>query len=138
MQPSPLLIVWIIWFALLSALGVYVGLAFTSAPTPATPPESSLPTLLATLAVVIGGTSVMLRPLLFGGLKSGRVELNSMAGGQKLLTGNIICFALSESVGIFGLVLAFQGYPQESWWVFFVAAAALMFIHLPLPARFQS
>ena len=137
---SPQLVAMVIWGALLSAIFIYWGIAATSmgGNGDSSKPDASLAETLAIAAAAASGASLMMRQVFFSGFRKGTLSLESPEGQQRFLTGNIICFALSESIGIFGLVLALGGHPQEDWLVFFAAAVVLMLIHIPLPGRFQA
>lgn len=133
---TPQRVVMIIWGALVMAVVVYWGLASGSEPSEVKP-DDSLAQTLAWVAAGVSGASLMLRQLLLGDFQSGKISLKTEAGRVRFLTGNIVCFALAESVALFGLVLAFTGHPQSDWLVFFAAAVLLLIIHIPLPGRFQ-
>ncbi len=132
-----------IWVALVMAVFVY-GFVATWFPggggesARASDPDSSLATTLAVVAACVSGVSLMLRPIFFGGFQKGTLTLDSPAGARRFITGNIVCFALSESVAIFGLILALSGHPREDWLVFFAATFILMMIHIPLAGRFEA
>lgn len=136
---SPQLVVMIIWAGLLMAVFTYaviasVGLA--GGEPSAAKPDASLAQTLAWVAAAVSGASLALRPMFLGGFRRGTVSLETPAGRSRFMAGNIVCFALAESVAIFGLILALQGNPQETWLVFFAVAIVLMVIHIPLPGRF--
>ncbi|HJK92612.1 MAG TPA: ATP synthase F0 subunit C [Polyangiaceae bacterium LLY-WYZ-15_(1-7)] len=56
----------------------------------------------------------------------------------KWQTGFILSLALSESVAIYGLVLAFVGHPPKVWAFFMVVGAVLLAIRFPSEARLRA
>ncbi len=129
----------IIWAGLLMAVFMYAVIAsvgLDGGEPSAAKPDAALAQLFAWLAAAASGASLFLRSVLLGGFSSGKLSVETEAGRVRFMTGNIVCFALAESVAIFGLVLAFTGRPQSDCLVFFAAAVVLMLIHIPLPGRF--
>jgi hypothetical protein len=77
------------------------------------------------------GTVILRRRALVGPIQSGRLNLTTPEGQARAFTPFILNLVLSESVGIFGLLLAFlSGQPVYSI-VFSAGALFLLFVHRP-------
>jgi hypothetical protein len=138
LQPKAAIVVWIIWAALMSALMVYAQiLKFSALPRPAGAPplDTHLPFVLGGLAVFLALMSLVARGLFLGRLKAGVIPLDSAAATKIYITGHIIAFAFAESVGFFGLILGFLGYPGDLYWKFMLGGLALLAWHIPLTNR---
>ena len=90
------------------------------------------------LSLAIGvGTVVYRRIGLVGPIQSGSLDPSTPEGLQAGFQVLIILWVLSESVGIYGLVLSFlSGNPLFSV-LFSAAALALLFVHRPTAADLQ-
>jgi hypothetical protein len=131
------LTVWLIWFGLLGALAVYVVMLRTAAPPPPAKLDANMPRILGVVAVVVAIVSLVLRKVFLGGYKTGALNLESYGGRKLFITGHVVCFALSESIGVFGLMLGFVGYPLDLCAWFLLGAVAMMLWHMPLASRFS-
>lgn len=131
------LVVWMVWFAMLTSIHIYVVLLKTgdARPQPAAD-ASSMVTVLSLAAVAAAAASLVLRAVLLGGFKKGTLSLDSPEGRQRYVAGNVVCFALSEMPGVFGFVTGLQGFPTRDWAAFIGASALLFWWHIPLPGRF--
>jgi hypothetical protein len=140
LQPKATVIVWIIWAALIGALLLYV-LLVKHVPAPrqanAVPLDTHMPVVLGGLAVFLGFMSLVARGLFLGRLKTGVLPLDSDGATKIYITGHIICFAFSEAIGVFGLMLGFLGYPEDTYGKFFLGGLAMLAWHIPLPNRVQ-
>jgi F0F1-type ATP synthase membrane subunit c/vacuolar-type H+-ATPase subunit K len=125
-----------LWGAMLASLLVYVLVAHVAA-VPENPNAQAplLVTVFVLLSIGVGlGTLVYRRRALVGPIQSGALDPTTPDGAQKAFQPFILSLALSESVGIFGLVLAFlSGNPRYSV-AFCSAAMVLMFLHRPTAA----
>ena len=130
-------VVWVLWAAMSFALIAYIVVAEIVAPKASEPPAPRMPQILGAAAIVLAAVSVFMRKKFFSGVKSGALSLDDPAGTKQFVTGNIVCFALSEAIAIFGLVLRFIGHPPESCGGFFVFSMVLLAWHAPLPGRFK-
>lgn len=124
----------VLWWALVFSLLVYVVVAHVAqvTPNPNAPPVSVLVPVFAALSGAIAiGTIIFRRRALSGPIQAGRLDPSTPQGLQAAFTPFILNLVLSESVGIYGLVLAFlSGRPIYSI-VFSAAAIGLMFVHRP-------
>jgi len=124
----------LVWWSLVVSLLVYLGVAHVVA-LEAGSASASAP-LLRSLFALIGlgvafGTIAYRRQALVEPIRSGRLDPRSGEGQQTAFRVLVVNLALSESVGIFGLVLALlSGDPRQSW-PFVVGALILMFVHRP-------
>ena len=124
----------LLWWALVISLLVYVLMAHI-APLPASPTPALISTLLPILTFISLGTAVgtvfYRRHALVRPIRSGELDPTTPAGMQQAFTPFIVNLVLSESVGIYGLVLAFlSGQPLYSVW-FAIPALVLMYVHRP-------
>ena len=123
-----------LWWALVGSLLVYVVMAHVAqvTPNPNGPPVSLLvPVFTALSGTIAVGTIVFRRRALVGPIRAGRLDPSTPQGLQAAFTPFILNLVLSESIGIYGLVLALlSGQPIYSI-VFSAAAVALMFVHRP-------
>jgi hypothetical protein len=122
------------WFAMLVATGVYF-MALTvivgSAPQAAPDVTTLRYVLMAAAGVDIGAIYVFRR----------RLPLDALAGKPvpapaEVFGSYVVCWALSESVGLFGLVLGIVGRSVAEAQPFLVVAAALLIWQRPRPAHF--
>ncbi len=123
----------ILWWALVVSLLVYVVVAHVAQVRPN--PNADVSLLLPVFAVLSGaiavGTIIFRRRALSGPIQAGRLDPSTPEGLQAAFTPFILSLVLSESVGIYGLVLALlSGQPVYSV-AFSAAAIALMFVHRP-------
>ncbi|MEM9073042.1 MAG: hypothetical protein AAGE52_31345 [Myxococcota bacterium] len=156
---------WIIWAALLGSLPIYGVVAFTAAP-PSGEGNLS-PFFFALLAAAMGSTvmsfvlpAVMRRrslkeanfeveevedrtkEVMFRDMPPRIRQLANVEDVQRRViplwwTPFILELALSESVAIYGLVLAFVGFPAPLWIPFSILAAILMLMRMPLEGRIR-
>lgn len=136
MKPQQLTVL-IIWASLCAALIAYAGLLSTMTFHPTAAPSTATG-IFALMAGVCAALSFVLRRVFLGRIQAGRLSLDEPAGIQSYVTGHILVFAFSESVGVLGLVngLGSRG-EMESWLPFIGGGLALLLIHIPLPSRFK-
>jgi len=122
----------LLWFVLLVSVGMYwLILALLELP-----PERSLDPLvqqvLTAVAAAAGVAVLFLRfnliPRLLARVTSGTDATTSLAA---LRTIFIVCFALAESIALFGLVVYFLGATREQAAWFFLGAFALLALCYP-------
>jgi len=138
-RKQAMLVSWILWGAMLAVLAVYVFVILVLQQGNA-PPDKLDPALPRNLGVVAGGIaslSFVLRCILLSGFRSGELSADTPRAARRLLAGNIVCFALSESIGIFGVVLGVLGYPRDTCANFLMGAVVMMVYHIPLARRFE-
>jgi hypothetical protein len=123
----------LLWWALVVALLVYVVMAHIVE----VPPSPDLPLelltgIFASLSLVLGvGSLILRRRALSSPIQSGRLDPSTPEGLQRATPPFILSLVLSESVGIYGLLLSLlSGNPFYSV-VFAGAALVLMFLHRP-------
>jgi len=80
---------------------------------------------------------LVLRQVFLGGFKSGALRLDTFLAQKRFMTGNVVRFALSESIGVLGLILGFLGYPLDLSAKFLLGSVALILWHMPLRSRFS-
>ena len=126
--------VFAIWAAMCMSLVAY---AFVVNVQDGTRSEHSLTNVFA---LVAGGSFMMnfvLRTVLLGGFRTGKLSIDTAEGRARFITGNIVIFALSESIGVLGLINGLNSRGETDAWLPFIGGAfILLLIHIPLPSRF--
>ena len=129
----------VLWWTLVASLVVYAVVAHVSGLPPSSNAQVALlAPIFVALSVAIGiGTAVYRRRALAGPIQSGELDPSTPEGLQAAFQPFIINLVLSESVGIYGLVLAFlSGQPMYSV-AFSGAAIGLMYVHRPTAPDLQ-
>jgi len=122
-----------VWLSLVVSLFIYVFVAFlVELPESSSVPMGLLAPILAMIALGTGvGTLLYRRHALATPIQSGRLDPSTREGMQKALPPFLVNLVLSESVGVYGLVLTFVS-GERLYVVGFVAAAlVLLFLHRP-------
>jgi len=120
----------ILWVAMLCALGMYFYIMQVAAREIEPGLEGRLWSIFLALAGVLAGVTLYLRMARIGGLLSKAIPLSEAEFG-KLRTYYIVCFALAESVGLYGFVLYFMGSTLTATLPFFGAGLLLFVICFP-------
>lgn len=127
--------VFAIWAAMCMSLVAY---AFVVNVQDGTRSEESLTNVFA---LVAGGSFMMtfvLRTVLLGGFRTGKLSIDTAEGRARFITGNIVIFALSESIGVLGLINGLNSRGETDAWLPFIGGAfVLLLLHIPLPSRFE-
>ncbi len=123
----------IIWIALVASLVVYVVIAFVAdvPPNPNAPVAILLPVLVFLSIGVAAGTLLFRRSALAGPIQSGKLDPTTPEGAARALPVFMVNLVLSESVGIYGLVLSFLSGDPLFTLAFSGAALVLLFLHRP-------
>ena len=137
MKHKEQLVVWMIWFAMLTSVNVgIVVVKLGGDRVKASGFDASLVGVFSFIALGATAASIVLRQVLLGGFRKGTLSLDSPQDRQRFVVGNVVCFALSELPGVLGLVVGLQGAAAEGWAPFSVLSFLLFWWHIPLPARF--
>jgi hypothetical protein len=122
-----------LWWALVVSLLIYVAVAYVAqvAPNPNAPVSLLLPIFVGLSGVIAVGTIIFRRRALSGPIQAGQLDPTTPQGLQAAFTPFIINLILSESVGIYGLVLTFLSGQLLYSVAFSAAAIALLFVHRP-------
>lgn len=122
-----------LWWALVFALITYVVVAHVADVQPAADlPIGALFAALASLAAAMGvATVIYRRRALVEPIRSGALDPSGPPGQAKAFTVFILNMVLSESVGIYGLVLSFLSGDPNYAIGFCAMALALMYVHRP-------
>ena len=137
MKHKEQLVVLVIWFALLTGVHVFAVVAKSGTAAPgAAQGAASLSTVFAIAGLAAAAASLALRSILLGGFRKGTLTLDTPTGKQRFITGNVVCFALAESPGVFGLVVGMQGAAVSEWLPLIGLSILLLWWHIPLPGRF--
>ncbi|MBW2383459.1 MAG: hypothetical protein JRG92_07480 [Deltaproteobacteria bacterium] len=126
----------ILWAVLMCAQVLFVVAAFFVA----RPHEDGIPAhvpILAGILAVISistalGTAMYRRSMLVRPIQEGRLDPRTQEGLAAAFPHFMLTLALSESVGIYGLVLAILSGQAVYCIPFAAAAAALLFFHRPM------
>lgn len=117
-QPNPMAVRFILWGALLMSALIYGGLGYFLGQGRA--PMDTVPLLTK----VFAGVAVMVTGMIF--------TLPRLLGEQiPAQTRDILRWALAESIGLFGLVLAFQGAGPVVLFSFVGWSVVLLALHMP-------
>lgn len=124
----------IMWRSMLGSLGIYAAISLFVKPLLGPDSGLRLP-LTGALAVValaiVAGTIVVRRVALAQPLSRGEIDLSTAEGAARLSAVSVILWALSESIGIFGLVLFVLFGEAAVFYAFLAASAALLLMHAP-------
>ncbi len=132
-------VVLIIWAALCFALVAYAVMLSAITFVPAKTAQASLTNIFALVAGCAAALSFFFRRLLLGGFIAGTQRLDDPAGRGRFLAGHVVIFALSEGVGVLGLVNGLNSNGVGDAWLPFIGGALiLMLLHIPLRSRFKS
>lgn len=127
--------VFVIWSALIMGL---VTMAFVVTVQDGTRSEQSLAATFALIAVMNAALSFVARHFMLRGFRDGKLSLESQKGQGAYITGHVIVFALSESIGVLGFVNGLNSRGETDAWLPFIGGAIiLLLLHIPLPSRFQ-
>ncbi len=132
-------VVFIIWAALCFALIAYAVMLSAITFAPAKAAQASLTNIFALVAGCAAALSFFLRRLLLGGFIDGTQSVDDPASRGRFLAGHVVIFALSEGVGVLGLVNGLNSNGVGDAWLPFIGGALiLMLLHIPLRSRFKS
>jgi hypothetical protein len=123
----------ILWWALLVSLCVYVVVAHVEkVPARSDVPVDVLAPILGFLSIAVGvGTAIYRRHALVDPIQAGELDPTTPRGALLAFQPFITNLVLSESVGIYGLLLSLlSGNPLFSI-AFSTGACLLMFVHRP-------
>lgn len=130
----------ILWWCLVVSLVIYVVVAHVVSTRPN--PDLPAPLLMGVFAALSVGTAIgtllYRRHALAGPIQRGSLDLATPEGQGKAFQAFILSLVLSESIGIYGLVLAFLSGRGAYSIPFVVAALALMYVHRPTAPDLQS
>ena len=80
---------------------------------------------------VIGAIFVVRRTLLANAEDLVRMKPQDVVALGRWRAGYIVTYALCESIGVFGLVLRFLGFPLSQTWSFYLGAVVLLLLFGP-------
>lgn len=127
--------VFVIWAALIMGL---VTMTFVITVQDGERSEQSLASIFALVAGVNCALSFVARHFMLGGFRAGTLSLDTPEGQRRYLTGHVIVFALSESIGVLGFVNGLNSRGETDAWLPFIGGSILLLlVHIPLPSRFQ-
>ncbi len=123
----------ILWWCFVASLLIYVGVAYLVAvPATSHTAQPVLVVVFGLLSAAIGIASLIYRRhALSGPIQRGALNPMTPDGLQKAFPPFVVNLALSESVAIFGLVLALLAGQGAYSIPFILAALALLYAHRP-------
>lgn len=125
---------WIVWGVMLGTLVLYAAMPLLL-PAPTGTPSEPQPIFVGALAffALFGGlaTLVIRRVGLIRPARDGSLDVHSPAGGARFFSMSVITWALSEAVGIYGLILFLMFRRPSLLYPFLAAAALLLLVHAP-------
>lgn len=143
-------IIRLVWAAMILSLGVYLFVCYrTAAQRPARAPAAALPTARAVLigvaVVELVAIRFLRRYMLETGAGTTRQPRGRTARGApshpaaaRYMAATVTTLALSESIGIFGMVLFFTGADFGTLYVFMGVSAAAMIHYRPKDEELES
>lgn len=129
--PTPQLL-WILWGSMLVSLAIYGFIPFFVAWEHETPGSDALVIALGGVAVSTAVATFVLRRLLLAAPIANRsLDPSTPAGRARIFQAHLFCWVLSESVGLYGLVLFFLYGSRPLLYGFLAGAFVLMLLHAP-------
>jgi len=132
-----LMILRVVWFALLLSLAVYsfVAIRFAANVQPSISEEAFgiLRTVLYVMAIAILIAAKYVRKLILSGRGqvSQPVQALEYSALQRYSAATIVALAMSESIGVYGLILFFLGKNSTDLYLLILISAAAMVIYRP-------
>lgn len=136
MQPARFTL-WIIWGTLLASLGIYAALPLLVTPAGEGMGEGARILTLCLVAVAVAtaaATFILKRVLVVAPVARGEMDAKTPRGAQRIQLGYVVCWALAESIGVYGLVLYFLTHSVTTMLPFIVGSALLLVAHAPRAA----
>ena len=125
---------WITWASMLGSLAIYGALPFfiPSLGAESREPQIVLIAALGFVGLTEGMATLVIRQIaLVRPIRFGTLDLKSAIGAERFFRISIINWALSSSIGIYGLVLFVLYGALELFYPFLVVAALLLIYHAP-------
>ena len=125
---------WICWACLILSLFIYGAMPFLLPPPPTSPPALQVVFvgalgfvgLLTAIATMFLRRFALIRPA-----RIGTLDIDTKAGFARFFTISMLVWVLSESIGIYGLILFFLYRVPGPLYPFLVAAVLLLVFHAP-------
>ena len=127
------LTVFLIWSSLIIGQLIFIFVLTTNA---SEPKGESNADIFALVAGMNAALSFVVRHFMLGGFAKGKVSIDTLPGQSFFLIGNVIVFALSESIGVLGFVNGLGSSGKDAWLPFIGGSILLLLFHIPLPSRF--
>ena len=121
-------IVWTLLLAALAAYYVVIRVVLAQPGTPLLTDAASMRNVFFLLSAAVVGVIVL--------FQRGVLPIQAREGLSVAYLRHVLCWALAESIGLYGMVLAFQTRQADDAHVFLVVAAALLVWLRPQPERF--
>ncbi|HUL22653.1 MAG TPA: hypothetical protein VLZ10_14450 [Thermodesulfobacteriota bacterium] len=132
-----LMILRIIWFAMLISLAVYLFVAIRVATNVQPSISGEMFTILRTVLYVMAIAILIAAKYVRKLIMSGRSQVSQPAQAleylalQKYSAATIVALAMSESIGVYGLILFFLGKNSRDLYLLILVSAAAMVIYRP-------
>jgi F0F1-type ATP synthase membrane subunit c/vacuolar-type H+-ATPase subunit K len=127
----------IIWFAMLAALAIYLFVAHQVEKTVHVPMDKDTFAMMKTVLYVVAFITLIgagyMRKLFMSGKVQHRplTQTSQHPAVQKYTTATILALAMSESIGIYGLILFLIGKNTMDLYLLILISAAAIFIYRP-------
>jgi hypothetical protein len=125
-----------IWLAMLASLAIYVFVGLQVAPTMRTSLDKDIFAILRAILYVLAFVTLIITGPIKRRLLSAKGQLGSAQSTlhpiiQQYFAAMTIVWALSESIGVYGLVLFFLGKNTTDLYLLIVTSAAALLMHRP-------
>jgi hypothetical protein len=125
---------WVVWACLILSLFIYGAMPFLLPPPPTPPPELQVVFVgaLAFVGLLTATATIFLRRFaLLRPAQTGTLNIDTQAGFARFFTISMLVWVLSESIGIYGLVLFFLYRVLGPLYSFLAVAVLLLVFHAP-------
>ncbi|MEZ4524367.1 MAG: hypothetical protein R2941_00400 [Desulfobacterales bacterium] len=123
----------IIWLAMLSSLAIYAAVCHLAGDSIRQGLGEGIPLdLIRNVLIVASAVELAVIHLIRKKILTIHKGMGEQNVTQKYLSASVISYAISESIGIFGLLLYFLGSTQEVLYSFLCISALAMFYHRPV------
>ena len=133
-------VLWVLWGSLLMSLCIYGSLPFVLPVAEAVDVQPAFVIALGCVALATAfATVVVRRRALTGPAERGEIDFSTPEGMGRFFSISILLFVLSESIGVYGLVLFFLTRDVSLFYPLLLMAGGLFVYHAPRPiARARS
>jgi hypothetical protein len=132
---------WVVWACLVISLFIYgaIPLLLQPPPVPPPPPQAILIGALAFVGLMTAAATILLRRFaILQPAQSGTLDITTEAGAARFFTISLLAWVLSESIGIYGLVLFLLYRVPALLYPFLSAAVLLLIFHAPRTGSLRS
>lgn len=131
---------WVVWACLIVSLSIYGAMPLLLPPPQEPPPQPQAVFIgaLALVGLMTAAATVLLRRFaLLRPTRAGTLDITTKAGAARFSAISMLAWVLSESIGVYGLVLFFLYRVPTLLYPFLSAAVLLLIIHAPRTGSLQ-